>query len=104
MSFFHTKALNRYQRNLIHGLCDANVVWKKDERRIESIVMDYFADIFKSNGSIDASKVVEVVQLVVTDAMNLGLIQKFHVAEVARALKQMHPKKPQNLTVCLLSW
>ena len=56
--------------------------------------MDYFVDIFKSNGSIDASKVVEAIQLVVTNAMNLGLIQKFHVAEVARALKQMHPKKP----------
>lgn len=49
--------------------------------------MDYFADIFKSNGSIDASKVVEVVQPVVTNAMNLGLIQKFHAAEVARALE-----------------
>ena len=49
--------------------------------------MDYLADIFKSNGSIDASKVVEVVQPVVTNAMNLGLIQKFHAAEVARALE-----------------
>jgi len=39
-----------------------------------SIVVDYFANIFKSNGSIDAPKVVEVVQPVVTNAMNLGLI------------------------------
>lgn len=54
--------------------------------------MDYFTDIFKSNGSTDASKVVEVVQPMVTNAMNLGLIQKFHAVEVARALKKMHHK------------
>ena len=59
--------------------------------------MDYFADIFKSNGSIDASKVVEVGQPMVTNAMNLGLIQKFHATEVARALEQMHPKKAPRL-------
>lgn len=85
--YFHTKASNHHQRNLIHGLCEANRVWQENERRIESIDVDYFADIFKSNGPTNASKVVEAIQPVVTNAMNSSLIQKFHAAEVARAMK-----------------
>ena len=85
--YFHTKASNHHQRNLIHGLCDANRVWQENEQRIESIDVDYFAYIFISNGQIDASKVVEDIQPVVNDAMNSSLIQKFHATEMARALK-----------------
>ena len=56
-------------------------------------MVDYFSNIFKSNRIIDASGVVGVVQSMVTESMNKGLVQEFQVAEVVKALKQMHPKK-----------
>ena len=58
-----------------------------------TIVVDYFSNILKSNGIIDASAVVAAVQPVVTKSMNRGLVQEFQAAEVVKALKQMHPKK-----------
>lgn len=49
-SFFHAKASNRHQRNSIKGLCDADGNWQEDDSRLETFVVDYFANIFKSNG------------------------------------------------------
>lgn len=92
-SFFHAKASNRYQRNLIQGMCDANGIWQEDDRKVESIVVNYFSSIFKTNGPADASIVVDAVHPVVTTDMNLGLIQDFKEGEVVKALKHMHPKK-----------
>ena len=73
-------------------MCDAEGIWQEDDRQVETIVVDYFSNIFKSNGIIDASAVVEVVQPIVTESMNRGLVQEFQVVEVVKALKQMHPK------------
>ena len=56
-------------------------------------MVDYFSNIFKSNGITDASAVVGVVQPMVTESMSRGFVQEFQVAEVVKALKQMHPKK-----------
>ena len=60
-------------------------------------MVDYFSNIFKSNGIIDASAVVEAVQPMVTKSMNRGLVQEFQATEVVKALKQMHPKKSPSL-------
>lgn len=74
-------------------MCDANGIWQEDDRRVESIVVDYFSSIFKTNAQADASAVVDAVYPVVTTDMNLGLIQDFREVEVVKALKKMHPKK-----------
>ena len=86
-SFFHAKASNGYQINLIQGMCDANGIWQEDNQRVESIVVDYFSSIFKSNGPADASAIMDVVHPVVTTSMNLALIQDFKEVEVVKALK-----------------
>ena len=39
-----------------------------------TIVIDYFSNIFKSNGIIDASVVVGFVQPMVIESMNKGLV------------------------------
>lgn len=56
-------------------------------------MVDCFTSIFKSNELIDASTMVNAIQTVVTDSMNIGLIQEFQAAKVIKDLKQMHLKK-----------
>ena len=110
--FFHAKASNKHQRNSIEGTCDANSIWQEDDHQVETIMVDYFSNIFKSNRIIDASIVVEVVQPMVIESMNRGLVQEFQAIEVVKALKQMHPKKcpssngmsPFLSTLLVFSW
>ena len=92
-SFFHQKASNRRQRNTIHGLTDDSGVWQEDGQIVENIILDYFSNIFKTNGPTDTSTVIDAIQPVVTASMNSFLCQPFRADEVHKALKQMHPKK-----------
>lgn len=78
---------------MIFGVCDLAGVWQDDEQQIESIIVDYFTDIFHSQGQIDSTTLIEVGEPVVTTDMNDFFTQEFKVDEVYRALKQMHPKK-----------
>ena len=56
-------------------------------------MVEFFSNIFKSNGITNASAIVGAVQTMVTESMNRGLVQEFQATEVVKALKQMHPKK-----------
>ena len=96
ISFFHIKAINRKQRNTIHGLCDANGDWQKDDFQIEQITMDYFSNIFCSQGPTDATTLIYDVDPVVSTDINNFLTQEFIAEEVHRALKQMNPKKSHS--------
>ena len=69
-SFFHQKASNRKDRNLIRGITDQNGVWQEDDQAVESIVLDYFNSIFRSNGPTDTAPITAAVRPVVTDQMN----------------------------------
>lgn len=91
--FFHAKAFSQQQRNAIHGLCDENGTWQMDDRVVEHKIVDYFSNIFCSNGQIDPIVVIEVIQLGNLEEMNVELSHEFQVGEVCRALKQLHPKK-----------
>ncbi|KAK7840472.1 hypothetical protein CFP56_016657 [Quercus suber] len=92
-SFFHQKASNRKQRNFIEGLTDEHGIWQTDDHSMERIILDYFSNIFHSNGPTDTSAIVVAIKPVVTDSMNCCLCQPFQANEVHRALKQMHLKK-----------
>ncbi|XP_075665752.1 uncharacterized protein LOC142635493 [Castanea sativa] len=92
-TFFHQKTSNRKQRNFINGHTDDSGVWHDDDQNMERIILDYFSDIFHSNGFIDTTAIVEAVQPVVTKSMNNFLCQPFQEVEVHKALKQMYPKK-----------
>ena len=69
-------------------------------------MVDYFTNIFKSNGLSDVSLMVNAIKPVVTDVMNIGLTQDFQAAEVIKALKQIHPKKapgPDGMPLCFIN-
>ena len=50
-------------------------------------MVDYFTNIFKSNGPSNVSLMVNAIKPVVTDVMNIGLTQDFQAVEVIKALK-----------------
>lgn len=66
---------------------------------MEEIVLDY-SPIFQTNGPIDTSAIIDVVQPVVTNAMNEQLTQDFRADEVHRALSKCTQKSLMAATVC----
>ena len=64
-----------------------------DDHTTETIILEYFDNIFHSNGPTDTSLLVNAIQPVVTEDINKFLTQPFTADEVHRALKQMYPKK-----------
>jgi len=55
--------------------------------------VDYFHSIFRTNGPSETADVITAVQPVVSMSMNEALTMEFRAKEVAKVLKQMHPKK-----------
>ena len=60
---------------------------------MERIILDYFSNIFQSNGPTNIIAIVKAIQPVVTEFMNNLFCQPFQEVEVHKALKHMHPKK-----------
>lgn len=93
IAFFQQKASNQKDRNSITGICDSAGQWQEDDHVTETIILEYFENIFRSNGPVETSLLVDAVQPVITEEMNSSLTQTFIAEEVHKALKQMHPKK-----------
>ena len=89
--FFHVKASNRNQKNLIEGMEDSSGTWQDTPEAIESIVKDYFSSLFTTSNPSDIGRVVDTVQAVVSEPMNRLLGRDFQAMEVQQALNQMHP-------------
>ena len=67
--------------------------WQEDDQTTETIILDYFEAIFRSNGPTDTSLLVDAVQPMVTKEMNNSFTRPFTVEEVHKALRHMHAKK-----------
>ena len=91
--FFHVKASNRNQKNLIEGMEDNSGLWQVTPEGIEGIVTGYFSLLFTISNPTEIEKVVETVQAVVSEPMNFLLGRDFQAIEVQQALKQMPPTK-----------
>ena len=102
--FFHVKASNRNPKNLIESMEDSSGTWQDTLEAIESTVIDYFSLLFTTSNPSDIGRVVDIVQVVVSDPMNSLLGSDFQAMEVQQALNQMHPTMALALMVCLLSF
>lgn len=92
-AFYHQKASNQKDKNSIIGICDSLGQWQEDDHVTETIILEYFENIFRSNGLVDILQLVDAVQPMITEEINSSLTQTFTAEEVHKALKQMHPKK-----------
>ena len=63
---------------------------------MEGSIVDYFSNIFQSNGPTDTTTIVAAIQPIVTNSMNRYFFEPFQAEEIQKALKQMHLKKSPN--------
>ena len=93
--YFHAFCNQRRQTNLIHGLRDDAGVWQTDKCKMTKIAVQYFQNIFTSSkpevGAINSC--LDGMEGVVTEEMNMSLLEDFTSDEVSVALKQMYPTK-----------
>lgn len=76
-------------------------MWYDDKTGMENIIVDYFTQVFKSQGSNEMSKVLDAIKPRVTKEMNDELLLPFTDEEIKFALFQMHPTKasgPDGMT------
>ena len=91
--FFHATANQRRKRNGIVGLLDSDGRWQVDPGNIDSIILEYFDSIFKSNEPANSEASLCAIHPKVTPTMNATLTANFRAKEVWNALQQMHPTK-----------
>ena len=104
--FFHECASQRKKTNTVHGLRDTNDIWQTDSEVIESIVVEYFQNLFSSSNPTAINEVTQLVDARVTPEMNSSLLSPFSSEEIKSALFQMSPSKapgPDGMTTFFFS-
>lgn len=100
--YFHAWANHRWKINGIKIICDeAGRVWKK--KKEGKAFIDYFQNLFTSQGPIGVEECLSDVESCVTAEMNSNMLRSFTEADVSFALSQMHPLKspgPDGFSVC----
>ena len=91
--YFYSKAIRRYRKNQICGICDERDSWRVGQDEIARIVLDYYQKLFTSTALDPSSIVLEQVPHVIMEEMNQTLTCEFREEEVLAALKQMAPMK-----------
>ncbi|KAH7837196.1 hypothetical protein Vadar_010876 [Vaccinium darrowii] len=92
-SFFHAKVNQRRKRNRITGIQRANGTWCEEPNGIAEEFVDYFQNLFQSEGTFNVEEVLCTIQGQVTDQMNVMLTKEVNRAEIQKALWDMNPTK-----------
>ncbi|KAH7837759.1 hypothetical protein Vadar_017617 [Vaccinium darrowii] len=92
-SFFHAKVAQRRRRNTISGVQDHHGEWKTDETEVANEFVNYFQNLFHSEGIANLSEVVGFIESRITDNMNAALTKNFSVGEIKQALFDIDPTK-----------
>ncbi|KAK4401671.1 putative mitochondrial protein [Sesamum angolense] len=94
-SFFHRRASQRFQTNLISRIKDSSGEWVEDVDGIRRYIISYFHDVFASSRpqETDIAIGTEHLRQVVDASMAEDLLQPFTAIEVKSALFSMAPLK-----------
>ena len=94
-SYFHHKASQRRARNRMKGLFDDNGVWQEEDEKLETIVENYYHQLFESSEPTPTAMhaVLQHMRRIVAPEMNTHLLKPYTKAEIFEALSQMHPCK-----------
>lgn len=88
-SFFHASCSERRRRNRINKLRREDGSWVEREEREEdkrAMIIEFFKQLFTSNGGQNSQKLLDVVDRKVSGAMNESLRAEFTREEVKEAL------------------
>jgi len=90
---FHLRASQRRKKNMIKALKRHDGTLTSDTQEMNDITINFFKDLYTSEGTNDMDAVLSKVPRKVTVEMNEALIAPFSEKEVKEALFQMFPTK-----------
>lgn len=91
-SFFHNSVRRRKQNNRISGLKDDRGAWVERGISLDSLVLNYFNNIFQpTSGNVDS--VIECIEPKINTTDNVMLNRRISLQEVKEALFDMKPDK-----------
>ena len=91
--YFHSKASQRWRRNMIQGVKDQHNNWVEEIEDIAGVVTKYFENIFKLGACERLDECLEAVQHKVNMEMQEILSREYSANEIKAALFQMEPTK-----------
>ncbi len=91
--FFHSRASQRRQRNIITWVQDSLGTWITDPASLLQLFTAYYQGRFTSAGSVVSASFIDLITPRVSPRMILALDSAYTPGEVSKALKSMHPSK-----------
>lgn len=104
-AFFHAQTIQRRQQNKLMGLEDSLGRWCEGDQAVRGIALDYFQNIFSSEGISEVDSVLHCVDQRVSERMNRFLTRPISFTEVKTAVFQMPSDKasgPDGMGVSFL--
>lgn len=95
--FFHACASKRRRMNRITSLEQNDGRICDDPEEVKSEILNFYQDLYLSQGYRDMTELLQFVPTRVTEAMNESLAQYFTAEEVNAALFQVAPSKPPGV-------
>ncbi|KAH7847914.1 hypothetical protein Vadar_031561 [Vaccinium darrowii] len=92
-SFFHAKVTQRRKRNAIAGIQNSDGSWCDDPEDIAKEFVQYFHQLFQSEGTNHIPEVVDTIKARVTEQMNQSLTRMVTYSEIRQALFDIDPTK-----------
>lgn len=84
--FFHRKASQRHQRNMIKKLRNQDGAWVTNLTEIEGLLSSHFQDIFTAGSLSDMEEICQALHLRLTDDHHEDLLVPFTAQDVYEAL------------------
>lgn len=102
--FFHKKASQRKQKNSIRGLQDSNGNWKSSTEDLQSIMFDFYTELFRAENIVRLENCCGLFLRKVTAHMCDDLLRPYTKEDVQHALHAMSPTKSPGLDGLVLSF
>jgi exonuclease III len=93
--FFHASTKQRRNKNILEKIKDEEGRSWTSQEDIGTIFVDYYRQLFKSEGSHEVSQCTRAVTSRVSEEGNKYLLAEFTGEEISKAVHQMAPFKPQ---------
>ncbi|GMI73050.1 hypothetical protein HRI_000974300 [Hibiscus trionum] len=92
-SFFHRCASQRRRKNKVKSLENVNGEVCSEDNEMLEVATNYFSSLFTSSTIGDCSRILEGVNVCISESMNLSLRKAFTAAEIWDSVKSMSPLK-----------
>lgn len=84
--YFHRQAMWRARKNKITKLKNHDNEWCEDPKVLQTMVVDFFRDLYSADSNVDPSKLIDLMNMKITDDMNEALCRSFIAEEISDAL------------------